>query len=332
MTGRVLPFWLAHGFDEFGGITGGLTNDLRPLSAPRSTLMAAEMLWVFSRAWQVMRKPEHARAAAQTHATLTLAHTDHLHGGVFQAVDETWQPADDRKLIATQAMTILALTEFYQASQNAQALAQAQDIFWQMEPHIGWAVLDRGWKPIAKTNPPEPDRTQTLVLQASAALAAHWPDPAPKRAAQAAARAIGQSKTNDKNYALALEASWQLSEFDPSHALGMALAVLRDGVGKDGVLQDGEDLAEHGWRAQTEGVIGFYNAYQLSGNARFLHASRTCWNVIEQFFVDYSNGEWFKTLNKHWQAAPDAPKVGAGLGPFHHARMGFEMMARLKYE
>lgn len=330
ITGRVLPFWMTHGFDEFGGITGGLTNDLRPIKAPRSTTLAAELLWAFSRSSHTLRKPEHARAMAQTHATLTLAHIDHLHGGVFEAVDETWQPADDRKFIGTQAMTILALVEFYRASQNAQALAQAQDIFWQMEPCAGEVALDRQWRPITKTNAPEPDRTPLLVLQACAALVAEWRDPAPKRVALAAAQAISQSKNSAKNYALALEASWHVSGFGPSHALGLAQTVLHDGVGKDGVLQDGAGVAEHSWRTQSEGVIGFYNAYQLSGDARFLHASRTCWNVIEQFFVDYSNGEWHKILNKHWQASPDAPKAGAGFGPFHQARMGFEMMARLK--
>ncbi|HRA01038.1 MAG TPA: AGE family epimerase/isomerase [Thermoflexales bacterium] len=342
ISGRVLPFWQARGFDENGGIIGRLTNDLRAGNEPRTALLAAEMVWVFSRAARVLRKPEYARLAEQAYATLNLAYVDHHYGGVFYAVDDAWRPSDDHKHIPSQMMAILALVEFYRAGGKLaeQALEQAKDIFGLAAPFAADGIpRDREWRVIPNAAT-DAANSRVRAVGAFAALAAEWRNPAPKVALLALANAITQQKPTGKNTALELETSWQMSEAAPlgdarfakqvrAFALEMAGAVLRDGIGKDNILRDGAGVNEHIWRTQTEGVIGFYNAYQLSGDARFLHASRTCWNVIEQFFIDYSNGEWFKTLNKHWQASPDALKIGPTLGPFHQARMGFEMMERL---
>lgn len=342
LTGRVLPFWQVRGFDDNGGITGGLTNDLRPANEPRTAMQAAELVWVFSRAWQVLRKPEFARLAGQARALLNVAYLDHHHGGVFYAVNGEWRVSDPRKHIPSQMMAILALVAFYRMGGPLahDALEQAKDIFALAAPFaVDGAARDRAWSAMPNAAP-DAATSRVLALSALAALAAEWRDPAPKKALFALAEAITRQKPTGKNTALELETSWQMSEAAAlgdaefakqarAFAVETAHAVLRDGVGKDNVLRDGAGAGEHGWRAQAEGVIGFYNAYQLSGDAQFLRASRNCWNVIEQFFIDYSNGEWFKTLNKHWQASPDALKIGPALGPFHQARMAFEMMERL---
>ena len=302
------------------------------------------MLWCFSRAWVVLRKPEFARLAGQTFATLNLAFVDHHYGGVFYAVDEQWQPTDTRKHMPSQAMTLLALAAFASTGLPgaANALEQAKDLFALISGLVvDGAERDRAWR-LSADAAPEQAQSRILGLGAFAALAAAWQDPSPKRAAITAANAICQSKPNPKNYALRLEASWQMSAaagilnddgFSKQarvYALETCHTLLAEGIGADNVLRDGAGVGEHGWRAQAEGVIGFYNAYQLSGDARFLRASRACWNVIEQFFIDYANGEWFKTLNKHWQASPDGLKIGGAFGPLHHTRMGLEMMKRLE--
>lgn len=61
-------------------------------------------------------------------------------------------------------------------------------------------------------------------------------------------------------------------------ALSMAEAALEEGIAGDGGIwneADGSGLLskDKDWWPQAEAVVGFYNAYQLTGNQRFLNAA-----------------------------------------------------------
>jgi mannose/cellobiose epimerase-like protein (N-acyl-D-glucosamine 2-epimerase family) len=43
--------------------------------------------------------------------------------------------------------------------------------------------------------------------------------------------------------------------------------------------------------------LGFYNAYQLSGEAHFLEASQRAWDYIKERVVDKVHGEWYAKLS-----------------------------------
>jgi mannobiose 2-epimerase len=124
-------------------------------------------------------------------------------------------------------------------------------------------------------------------------------------------------------------------------ALRMAQAVYAEGRDKDGSLfyeanSKGVfiDPNKHWW-AQAEAVVGFYNAYQLSGDVRFLEASRRAWEFIEDKVVDKAHGEWYAKLSP--QGVPytekedpnDACLAGPWKCPYHNSRVCFEMMERL---
>jgi len=124
-------------------------------------------------------------------------------------------------------------------------------------------------------------------------------------------------------------------------AIKMAQAVYEQGLDKDGSLfyeanSKGVfiDPNKHWW-AQAESVVGFYNAYRLSGEERFLDASRRAWEYIEDKVVDKTHGEWHAKLSP--QGVPhtekddpsDACLVGAWKCPYHNSRVCLEMMERL---
>ena len=124
-------------------------------------------------------------------------------------------------------------------------------------------------------------------------------------------------------------------------AVVMAMAVYEQGLDRDGSLfyeadAKGEfiDPKKHWW-AQAEAVIGFYNAFQISGETRFLDASRATWNYIETKVVDRVHGEWHAKLSL--EGAPlaahedsDACLVGPWKCPYHNARLCYEMIERLE--
>jgi mannobiose 2-epimerase len=114
----------------------------------------------------------------------------------------------------------------------------------------------------------------------------------------------------------------------------MAEAVRRDGLAADGaVLADltpsGVANDEKHWWSQAEGLVGFFNAYQLTGQAAFAQAADRLWNLIETRFVDRTYGDWLKVLDRHGAPLPHVFKVGPWECPYHHSRACFEMLARL---
>jgi mannobiose 2-epimerase len=117
-------------------------------------------------------------------------------------------------------------------------------------------------------------------------------------------------------------------------ALRMAEVVLREGVDADGALcyegKDGKilDAGKECW-PQAEAVIGFLNAFQLSGDEKFLQASRRAWDFIERHLVDRVHGEWFWRITPEGRVDPTLPKVSEWKGPYHGSRACLETLHRL---
>ncbi|MBL8092526.1 MAG: AGE family epimerase/isomerase, partial [Anaerolineales bacterium] len=116
-------------------------------------------------------------------------------------------------------------------------------------------------------------------------------------------------------------------------AVRMAEAVLTRGRDPEGAIvytltPDGGDRNRHWW-VQAEGVVGFTNAYQLSGDERFAAAAQRCWEIIEKQFIDRRHGEWFKIVRPDGTPVAEQVKTGPWECPYHNARMGYEMCARL---
>jgi mannobiose 2-epimerase len=143
-----------------------------------------------------------------------------------------------------------------------------------------------------------------------------------------------------------IEASWLLCEAveelgDENRskqvaavALQMAEAAFDEGLGADGALcyegRDGQiiDPGHECW-PQAEAMVGFLNAYQLSGDGKFLAAALRVWNYIENNLIDRRHGEWFWRINP--DGLPDAqlPKVSEWKGPYHATRACLESVRRL---
>ncbi len=143
-----------------------------------------------------------------------------------------------------------------------------------------------------------------------------------------------------------IEASWLLVEAaeaveEPaleerarSAALRIVDAVLRDGRDRDGSLfteagADGVSDLGKDWWPQTEAIVGFYNAHQLTGDVRFSDAAKACWRYVKQSFVDRRNGDWFKRIGPDGWPDPERYKAGPWECPYHHSRAALEMIRRL---
>ncbi|MDK2980431.1 MAG: cellobiose epimerase [Chloroflexota bacterium] len=126
-----------------------------------------------------------------------------------------------------------------------------------------------------------------------------------------------------------------LNERVRAAALRLAEAVYSDGRDSDGSLF--QELGPHGinavnkeWWSQAEGMVGFTNAHQLSGDPRYLGAAEDCWRYIQDKLIDPKYGDWIKRIRPDGSVDTDSFKVGPWECPYHHARLCLEMMARLQ--
>jgi len=109
----------------------------------------------------------------------------------------------------------------------------------------------------------------------------------------------------------------------------MAQKSVEEGLGANGELFERKNLdgqpAEKGrvWWVQAEAMVGFLNAFMLSGDAHFFESFLSVWQFIKLYQKDRQHGEW------HWLSALDAPllgecKAGFWKGPYHNGRAMME--------
>jgi mannobiose 2-epimerase len=116
-------------------------------------------------------------------------------------------------------------------------------------------------------------------------------------------------------------------------ALRLAHLTLAKGVDADGGLFNeggpgGPTELENDWWPQAEAMVGFLNAFQLSGEEPFLLAAERSWRFIQTKIVDRTHGEWFWGIGRDGRPV-DKQKSGPWKGPYHNGRACLETMRRL---
>lgn len=154
-------------------------------------------------------------------------------------------------------------------------------------------------------------------------------------------------KSDHVSYGHDIEGSWLLVEAaevlgdEPrtervkKTALHMAEAVLKRGVDTDGgiwneasggvLVDDAKD-----WWPQAEAMVGFYNAYEMTGDEAYEEAAYRSWAFIRDYLVDRANGEWYWSVSNDRVPNVKEPKVSAWKCPYHNSRACLEMLTRLE--
>ena len=153
-------------------------------------------------------------------------------------------------------------------------------------------------------------------------------------------------KSGDISFGHDIEASWLLQEAaestgDPkaadtfrAEALRICNAVLPAIHPEGGLIHESHTTARQNkdeleWWAQAEGIVGFLNAYQNSGDERFLNYAAGLSDYIENYFIDRMNGEWYYRVKWSGEAITSYEKAGFWKCPYHTVRMCLEIMERL---
>jgi len=95
-----------------------------------------------------------------------------------------------------------------------------------------------------------------------------------------------------------------------------------------------QEVEKHGeiieWWPQAEAVVGYVNAWQISGDRKFLDAAVNAWDYIKKYVIDREYGEWYGKFHEDGTPVKTAEKTSMWRCPYHNSRMGFEIMSRIK--
>jgi len=156
------------------------------------------------------------------------------------------------------------------------------------------------------------------------------------------------SKSNKISFGHDIETAWLLT--DAAEVLGIPMLVEKTRAAAVRIagrtLAVGFDPANNGlwneadshgltdrdkeWWPQVEAVVGFLNAWQISGESRFVEAAIRSWDFIEKHLLDRENGEWFWGLKSDGTPDREREKAGPWKCPYHNGRGCLEIVRRAK--
>lgn len=84
------------------------------------------------------------------------------------------------------------------------------------------------------------------------------------------------------------------------------------------------------WWCQAEALVGYVNAYQLSGNPAFLDAAYQVKNWISHYQIDPTDGEWFWAVSREGIPDLSQPKGGNWKASYHNGRCCMELIRRAR--
>lgn len=84
------------------------------------------------------------------------------------------------------------------------------------------------------------------------------------------------------------------------------------------------------WWNQAEGLNGFYNAWEMTGDEKYSKAVELQWNWIKNHQVDKKGGEWWNALDENGNPILKEDKGGNWKTAYHSGRACMELLRRSK--
>ena len=137
LENNILSFWLEKMVDkENGGFYGQMTGEGQLVkTADKGCILNARILWSFSAAYRVLRKPEYLRAATRAKDYIINHFIDKEYGGTYWSLDYKGQPRDTKKQFYAIGFTIYGLSEYARATGDREALDYAISLYECIEEH-----------------------------------------------------------------------------------------------------------------------------------------------------------------------------------------------------
>lgn len=319
MAERAYAYLMNHFIDkEYGGLYWMVDAEGRPSQEKKQIYGQAFAIYALAEFYQATGRPEVLDEAIHIFQFVEKHGYDSIYKGYVEALSREWQITDnlslsskdmnEKKSMNTHLHVLEAYTGLYRVWQSEELERKLAELIETMLDHIideegkhFHLFLDEAWN------------VKSDIISYGHDIEGSW-------LLVEAAETLGEEKLLQRVQAV---------------AISMAEAVLAEGIDSDGGIWNEADpngllSKEKDWWPQAEAVVGFYNAYQLTGDSKFNEAAHASWTFIDKYMVDHQLGEWYWSVDENYQPLAHAPKVSAWKCPYHNSRACFEMIARLK--
>ena len=315
---RAFEFLSKYFYDvEFGGLFWSINADTTPKDTKNQIYALAFAIYGLTEYYVISKEEKALEMAINLYLQIQRHSYDPVNGGYLEAFTREWKPIADLRLSDKDANekktmnTHLHIVEAY-------------------------ANLFKVWKD---------KKLQNVIIELLETIEKHFINTETGHL-----RLFFNEEWIEKpdviSYGHDIEAAWlllqcaEISENETlianykKHAIQMA-EVTQEGLDTDGGLwyelepKNNELIAEKHWWVQAEALIGFYNAYQLTGDEKYLDLVLKNWEFIKKYILDPENGEWFWGVNGDYSLI-EKDKAGFWKCPYHNSRACLELILRIK--
>lgn len=126
----ILPFWKNLKDDEFGGYYGYVDFDLNVnKKAEKGCILNSRILWFFSNAYLTLKDESIIPYAKHAYEFMKNHCFDSVNGGIYWSLNYDGTPSDTTKHTYNQAFAIYALSSYYDATGDEEALKLANGLY-----------------------------------------------------------------------------------------------------------------------------------------------------------------------------------------------------------
>jgi cellobiose epimerase len=317
MANRAKAYILANFFDpDFGGTYWNIAFDGKPVDTKKQIYSQAFFTYAFSEHYRASGDESSLQTAIELFKLIEKYSFDTELNGYLEAYSRDWVLLEDlrlsekdeneKKTMNTHLHILEAYTNLYRVWKDEKLAVQLRNlilIFTEkiVNPttkHLN-LFFDENWN------------SKSIIVSYGHDIEASW-------LIDEAARVLGDKVLLEKVQKI---------------CIGIAESAC-EGLQPDGSLYYEMDEAighldkDRHWWVQAEAVLGFLNAWELTGNTAWLDKALKCWTFISENLVDRVGGEWFWSISDEGIVNRNGDKAGFWKCPYHNSRMCLEIMMK----
>ncbi len=318
-AGRAKEYIFSHFFDDqFGGSYWMLHADGTPADSKKQIYSQAFFIYALTEYYRVSGDEEALEKAKELFRLIEQHSFDSVNNGYMEAYSRDWQlledlrlsekDANEKKTMNTHLHVLEAYTNLYRVWKDTLLASQLKnliEIFLKkiIDPVSGHLNLffDEEW------------HCKSTLHSFGHDIEASW-------LLEEAAEVLGDEAMFSKLRPVALRIAYASAE-----GLNERGGLINE---KDWTSGHSDERCD--WWPQAEAVVGFFNAWQLSGDEAWLNKTHNSWQFITQQLVDREHGEWFWSVLPEGEKDRVNDKAGFWKCPYHNGRMCLELIERIK--
>lgn len=319
LADRAYDYLIAHFWDtEYKGLFWSVDSEGKPESVRKQIYGQAFGVYALSMYYLATDREDALQYAIELFGTIENNAFEAEYGGYVEALDRDWSALADMRLSAIDLNvpysqnTHLHLLEAYAALAQAwpqTIVSQRLKVVWEIlamriRDHRSNRLIlfqDRDWSPLSTAVSHGHDIEASWLLCETADV-------------------LGDKGISERTHTIALAMARDVLE----HGFDRSLGGVSDAIDHDSPLLGKE------WWTQAEAVVGFLNAFELSGDDEFLAAAIHSWDFIEKYLIDHQYGEWYYLMTPEGKPYLEKPKVSMWKCPYHNTRAMLQIIERAK--